>query len=66
VLVVWGEADRIADPDCGRAYASAIPGAEYAVLTGTGHLPQIETPQQLIDTVWTFADRHATHKPTVR
>lgn len=64
VLVVWGEADRIADPDYGRAYANAIPGAEYQLLTATGHLPQIETPEKLIDTVWTFADRHATHKPT--
>ena len=63
VLVVWGEADRIADPDYGRAYANAIPGAEYELLTETGHLPQIETPQKLIDTVWTFAERHATHKP---
>jgi pimeloyl-ACP methyl ester carboxylesterase len=43
-LVVWGEADRIADPDYGRAYAAAIPGARFLLLTGTGHLPQIETP----------------------
>ena len=26
-LVLWGEADRIADPDFGRAFAAAIPGA---------------------------------------
>ncbi|MBV8221518.1 MAG: alpha/beta hydrolase [Solirubrobacterales bacterium] len=63
VLVVWGEADRIADPDYGRAYARAIPGAEYELLTETGHLPQIETPDKLIDTIWTFADRHAAHHP---
>lgn len=62
-LVVWGEADRIADPGYGRAYARAIPGAEYALLTETGHLPQIETPRKLIDTVWAFADRHATSRP---
>jgi pimeloyl-ACP methyl ester carboxylesterase len=62
-LVVWGEADRIADPEYGHAYANAIPGAEYALLTETGHLPQIETPQKLIDTVWAFADRHAAQKP---
>lgn len=62
-LVVWGEADRIADPDYGRAYATAIPGADYQLLTQTGHLPQIETPQKLIDVVWAFADRHATNKP---
>lgn len=63
MLVVWGEADRIADPDYGRAYASAIPGADYELLTEAGHLPQIETPQKLIDTVWAFVDRHARQKP---
>jgi hypothetical protein len=47
-LVVWGEADRIADPDYGRAYAAAIPGARFALLRGTGHVPQVETPQLLI------------------
>jgi pimeloyl-ACP methyl ester carboxylesterase len=59
-LVVWGEADRIADADYGRAYAEAIPGARYELLTKTGHLPQIETPQKLIDIVWAFAHQHAT------
>jgi pimeloyl-ACP methyl ester carboxylesterase len=54
-LVVWGEADRICDPDYGRAYAAAIPGAQFRLLTRTGHLPQLETPGQLIDAVWDFA-----------
>lgn len=30
-LVAWGEADRICDPDYGRAYAAAIPGAQYQI-----------------------------------
>jgi pimeloyl-ACP methyl ester carboxylesterase len=62
-LVVWGEADRIGDPDFGRAFAAAIPGARFTMLPETGHLPQIETPDALIETVWAFADRHATKKP---
>jgi pimeloyl-ACP methyl ester carboxylesterase len=65
-LVIWGEADRIADPDYGRAYANAIPGAQYELMTKTGHMPQIETPQQLIDVVRAFADRHATHVRSAR
>jgi pimeloyl-ACP methyl ester carboxylesterase len=56
VLVLWGEADRIGDPDFGRAFAAAIPGAQFRLLTGTGHLPQIETPEQLLEAVWAFAD----------
>ena len=53
-LVVWGEADRIADHAYGRAYADAIPGARFQLLAGTGHVPQIETPELLADTVWPF------------
>jgi len=48
VLVLWGDSDGIADPDYGRAYAGAITGARFQLLTGTGHLPQLETPQQLL------------------
>jgi pimeloyl-ACP methyl ester carboxylesterase len=54
-LVVWGEADRICDPDYGRAYAAAIPGAQFRLLARTGHLPQLETPDQLLDAVRDFA-----------
>jgi pimeloyl-ACP methyl ester carboxylesterase len=55
VLVVWGEADRICDPGYGRAYAAAIPGADFRLLSKTGHLPQLETPDQLLDAIWDFA-----------
>ena len=58
-LVVWGEADRIGDPEFGRAYAAAIPGARFVLIAGTGHLPQIETPRALTDVVQEFAGAHA-------
>ncbi|MBU4214252.1 MAG: alpha/beta hydrolase [Actinobacteria bacterium] len=51
VLVLWGEADRIADPDYGRAYAAAIPGARFVLLERAGHVPQLETPESLLDAV---------------
>ena len=47
-LVLWGDSDRIADPDYGRAYASAIPMAKFQLLTDTGHAPQQETPDQVL------------------
>jgi pimeloyl-ACP methyl ester carboxylesterase len=56
-LVVWGESDRIVDPDYGRAYAAAIPGARFQLLPGTGHVPQIETPAQLRRAIWDFTIR---------
>ncbi len=58
-LVIWGEADRIADPGYGRAYAAAIPGARFELLPGTGHLPQLEIPEQLMPAVWDFAEAPA-------
>jgi len=57
-LVVWGEADRIVNTDYGRAFAAAIPDASFHVLSGAGHVPQIETPDELADVVWTFAVAH--------
>jgi pimeloyl-ACP methyl ester carboxylesterase len=48
VHVVWGDSDRIADPDYGRAYAAAIPTSTFTLLPRTGHLPQVETPEELL------------------
>ena len=53
-LVLSGEADRIVDQDSGRALAGSIPGAEFHVLPHTGHMPQIETPQQLLTSITEF------------
>jgi pimeloyl-ACP methyl ester carboxylesterase len=50
-LVVWGESDRVVPPDYGRAFAAAIPGAHFELLPGTGHVPQIETPELLLRTL---------------
>jgi pimeloyl-ACP methyl ester carboxylesterase len=58
-LVVWGEADRIVDPDYGRAYAAAVPGARFELLPETGHLPQLEAPEKLLWVVWDFAEATA-------
>jgi pimeloyl-ACP methyl ester carboxylesterase len=57
VRVIWGDHDRIAGPEYGRAYADAIPGAEFALLTETGHLPQLESPERLLRAVGEFAGR---------
>jgi pimeloyl-ACP methyl ester carboxylesterase len=55
VLVVWGDSDGIADPDYGRAYAAAIPGARFCLLNSTGHLPQLESPAELLAAIGEFA-----------
>ena len=54
-LVLWGHSDQIVDPDYGRAFAAAIPGARFQLLTDTGHMPQVETPEQALQAIWDFA-----------
>jgi pimeloyl-ACP methyl ester carboxylesterase len=51
-LVISGESDRIVDAEYGRAYAAKIPGAKFDLLPGTGHVPQIETPELLLEAIW--------------
>jgi pimeloyl-ACP methyl ester carboxylesterase len=54
-LVVWGAADRMIPPEHGRAYASAIPGAQFRLIERAGHLPQLETPAELLTAISGFA-----------
>jgi pimeloyl-ACP methyl ester carboxylesterase len=58
-IVLWGEADRIADPDYGRAFADAIPGARFQLISASGHLPQIEAPEALLEALTNFAAKTA-------
>jgi pimeloyl-ACP methyl ester carboxylesterase len=55
VQLLVGESDRIAPPAYARAFADAIPGARYRLLTETGHLPQLETPDKLLQAISDFA-----------
>jgi pimeloyl-ACP methyl ester carboxylesterase len=55
-LVLWGENDRIASPEYGRAYANLIPIARFEVLAEAGHLPQVEQPDAVIRAILSSAD----------
>ena len=50
-LVIWGDSDRMVDSEYGRAFAAAIPTARFELLRDTGHLPQVETPGQLLEAI---------------
>lgn len=50
-LVVAGEADRIVDAEVARRYAALVPGAAFVLLPRTGHLPQLESPEALLQLV---------------
>ncbi len=59
-LVLWGDSDGIVGPDYGRAFAAAIPKAKFQLLSDTGHMPQIETPDQLLTAIRNFINVLAT------
>jgi pimeloyl-ACP methyl ester carboxylesterase len=63
VLVLSGDSDQIVDPDYGRAFAAAIPAARFQLLADTGHMPQIETPDQLLPAIWEFAGASPARTP---
>jgi len=65
VLVVWGEADRMIPPENGQAYAAAIPGARLVVIPKAGHLPQLETPAELLQVVRDFAVQSTGDDPSI-
>ncbi|UWE10492.1 alpha/beta fold hydrolase [Actinacidiphila bryophytorum] len=48
VHVLWGESDRVVTPAYGREFAAAIPKATFTLLPRTGHLPQVETPEDVL------------------
>jgi pimeloyl-ACP methyl ester carboxylesterase len=50
-VVLWGESDQIVDPAYGEAYAAAINAARFEVLPATGHMPQMETPDLVLQTM---------------
>ncbi|MDT8915206.1 alpha/beta hydrolase [Amycolatopsis sp. PS_44_ISF1] len=54
VQVIWGESDGIVSPAYGRAFAAAIPRSTFTVLPRTGHLPQLETPEELLGALLDF------------
>jgi pimeloyl-ACP methyl ester carboxylesterase len=55
-LVLWGEADRVAKPDYGRAYAAAIPTARFDTIENAGHFPHLEQPEAFADRVMDFIE----------
>jgi pimeloyl-ACP methyl ester carboxylesterase len=57
VHVLWGESDRIVDPEYGKAYAAAIPLSTFTLIPRTGHLPQVETPEELLGALLDLGNR---------
>jgi pimeloyl-ACP methyl ester carboxylesterase len=57
VHVLWGESDGIVGPEYGKAYAAAIPLSTFTLLPRAGHLPQVETPEELLGALFDLGNR---------
>lgn len=55
-LLVWCEEDRVALPHYARRLAADLPAAKLEWLTGCGHVPQVEVPEQWSRRVREFLD----------
>ena len=53
-LVIVGEHDRIATPEYARQMADRIPGARFRILSGVGHLSNMENPTAFNEAVLEF------------
>ncbi|MEA2370848.1 MAG: hypothetical protein QOH12_1242 [Solirubrobacteraceae bacterium] len=58
-LIAWPQHDRIL-PSARHAdrFRTEIPGAEFVMLQGTGHVPMWDAPQLVVKTVDDFVSRH--------
>ncbi len=58
-LVIAGAEDGASPPDLVAATARLIPGAQFHVIPGAGHLPCVETPEAWAAIVAPFLTEHA-------
>ena len=60
-LCVTGEHDGATPPALVRSMADLIPGAEFRVIEGAGHIPCVEEPEELVSLMREFLERRAGH-----
>ena len=53
-LVVWGAKDGFVRPKYGRAFARAVPGAEFVAIPRAAHYPHMEQPDAFMEAVGAF------------
>ena len=58
-LVIAGSEDGASSPEIVRATADLIPGSEFHLIEGAGHLPCIEAPAEMAALLIPFLQRHA-------
>jgi len=61
VLCVAGEEDTLTPPEVARAMAERIPGGRAMVVSGAGHLTNLEAPQAFNDALAGFLSERTRH-----
>jgi pimeloyl-ACP methyl ester carboxylesterase len=54
-LLLWGAADCLSPPAHAHAYHRHIPHARLTILPACGHMPELETPSELVREITSFA-----------
>jgi pimeloyl-ACP methyl ester carboxylesterase len=57
-LAVWGAEDQLISLATGRRSVARIPGSELVVIQNCGHLPMEEKPEELLQALLPFLERH--------
>lgn len=55
-LVMVGEMDEATPPVMARELASGLPDAQFVLLPGCAHVPQLQEPQQFLNAIASFID----------
>jgi len=59
-LIVAGSDDKMTPPSSIKTIAENITGSDTAVIPNAGHMMMIETPDELLHTLWKFASANST------
>jgi len=59
VLLAWAERDHILPMSRhSQRFRNEIPGVEFSVLAGCGHVPMWDDPRAVVAAITGFVDRH--------
>jgi pimeloyl-ACP methyl ester carboxylesterase len=59
-LIAWPRHDRILPmPRYSERFPAELPGVEFRVLEGVGHVPMWDDPRLVVETIREFVERHA-------
>ncbi|TRW95071.1 alpha/beta hydrolase [Paracoccus sp. M683] len=63
-VFLWGAEDTVTPLDQGREAAALVPGAALLVMSGVGHIPQLEAPDVFLTALGMALDRVEGRGPT--